>query len=135
MFKEFKTFIARGNVIDLAVGVVIGAAFSKIVSSLVDDVIMPPVGMVLGKVDFNQLKVVLQPGDDKTEVALRYGVFLTNILQFLIVAFAIFMVVKAVNRTSKPEPTAAPTTQPCPLCLTDIPIGAKKCAHCTADLG
>lgn len=134
MLKEFKEFIARGNVLDLAVGVVIGAAFGKIVTSLVDDIVMPPIGMMLGKVDFNQLKLVLQPGDEKTEVAIRYGAFLNNLIQFIIVGFAIFLVVKAANKMRKAEPAAAPTTKPCPYCLSEVPIGAKKCAHCTSEI-
>lgn len=147
MFKEFKEFIAKGSVIDLAVGVIIGAAFGKIVTSLVDDLIMPPLGMILGKVDFKELKMVLQPasaelGKDgkpvSAEVAIRYGNFINTAIQFLILAFVIFLVVKAVNhmkeRGEKPAAPAEATTKQCPFCKSDIPIAATKCAHCTADL-
>lgn len=136
MFKEFKEFISRGSVLDLAIGVIIGAAFGKIVTSFVDDIIMPPIGMLMGKVDFSKLKLVLQPGDDKTEVALRYGSFLNNVITFLIVAAAVFMVVKAANRMRRKEAEAPsePTTKPCPMCLSEVPLGAKRCAHCTSEL-
>lgn len=134
MLSEFKTFIARGNVIDLAVGVIIGAAFGKIVTSLVDDVIMPPIGMMLGKVDFTQLKIVLQPGDEKSEVAIRYGSFMNTAIQFVIVAFVIFIIVRAVNKMKREPAPADPTTKTCPMCQMDIPIAAKKCGHCTSEI-
>ena len=122
MLGEFKTFIARGNVVDLAVGVVIGAAFGKIVASFVDDLLVPPVGLLLGGADFSKLAVVLRPDNPATaaaeEVAVRYGAFLNTLLQFLIVAFAVFLVVKAVNRMRRGEAAAAPT--PTEALLTDI---------------
>jgi large conductance mechanosensitive channel len=124
--KEFREFIARGNVVDLAVGVIIGAAFGKIITSLVEDVVMPPIGLLLGKVDFSQLKVVLQPADAATkaaEVAIRYGAFLNTILQFLIVAWVIFMMVKLLNATRRKqaeEPAPAPAPSPTETLLIEI---------------
>jgi large conductance mechanosensitive channel len=142
MFKEFKEFVMRGNVMDLAVGVVIGAAFGRIVGSLVNDVLMPLLGLLLGRVDFANLFVALGEGTfatiadaKKAGVAtLNYGIFLNTIIEFLIVAFAIFMVVKQVNRLKRPEPVAAPVTKDCPFCATAIPIAAKRCPHCTSGL-
>ncbi len=149
MFKEFKEFAVKGNVIDMAVGIVIGAAFGLIVKSLVDDLIMPPVGLLLGKVDFANLFVVLKDGtqagpyatvaDAKAAgaVTLSYGAFINTIINFLIVAFAMFLVVKQINRLKrKSEPAAAApaTTRKCPYCLSDIPLEARKCAHCTSDV-
>lgn len=146
MLNEFKKFALRGNMVDLAVGVILGAAFGKIVSSLVDDVIMPPLGLVLGKVDFNNLFVDLSGqgfktlADAKAAAAptLNYGAFITVTLNFLIVAFAVFLMVKAFNRLTearaKDEPAATPTTHACPFCLSEIPIAAKKCPHCTSEL-
>lgn len=143
MFNEFKQFIMRGNVVDLAVGVVIGAAFGKIVTSFVEDVLMPPIGLALGNVDFSNLFVNLS-GKDFPSVAaakaagaatLNYGIFFNNILNFLIIAFAIFILIKQVNRLHQPEPAAAPPpTKDCPFCLSAVPIRATKCAHCTAEL-
>jgi large conductance mechanosensitive channel len=144
MFKEFKEFAMRGNVIDLAVGVIIGAAFGKIVSSLVQDIIMPPIGLLLRGVDFSNLFVTLKGPHYPTLTAakaagaptLNYGVFLNDVLDFLIVAFCVFILVQQVNRwTRKPEPAAAPTTKECPQCATMIPIKAKRCPHCTSQLG
>jgi large conductance mechanosensitive channel len=141
MFKEFKAFAMRGNVVDMAVGIVIGAAFGKIVSSLVADVLMPPLGLILGGVDFSNLFIVLK-GDTYPTLAaaqaagvptLRYGIFLNSIVDFLIVAFAIFMVVKGMNRLKKLEkeaPSPAATTKTCRECLSDIPLAAKRCSHC-----
>ena len=144
MLKEFKEFAMRGSVIDLAVGVVIGAAFGKIVSSLVDDILMPPIGRLLGHVDFSNLFVTLADAhyDTLAEAkkagvpTLNYGLFLNNVINFLIVAFAIFIVVQQVNRLNKkPEaPAAAPSTKDCPQCTMGIPIGAKRCPHCTSQL-
>jgi len=142
MIKEFKEFVMRGNVMDLAVGVIIGAAFGKIVGSLVNDVLMPIIGLLVGRVDFANLFVTLGEGTfatiadaKKAGVAtLNYGVFLNTIIEFLIVAFAIFMVVKQVNRLKRPAPAAAPTTKDCPHCATAIPIAAKKCPNCTSSL-
>jgi large conductance mechanosensitive channel len=126
MIKEFRDFIARGNVIDLAVGVIIGAAFGKIVSSLVDQVIMPPIGLLLGKVDFSQLKVVLQPGNPAkkaAEVAIAYGAFANTVIQFLIVAFVIFLMVKLLSfsrRKEAAEPSPPPAPSPTEVLLTEI---------------
>ena len=122
MLREFRTFVARGNVVDLAVGVVIGAAFGKIVASFADDLLMPPIGLLLGGADFSKLAVVLQRDNPATaaaeEVAIRYGAFLNTLLQFLIVAFAVFLVIKAVNRMRRGEAAAAPTATE--TLLTDI---------------
>jgi large conductance mechanosensitive channel len=143
MLKEFKAFAMRGSVIDLAVGVVIGAAFGKIVSSLVDDILMPPIGRLVGHVDFSNLFISLDSrhfdalADAKKAGAatLNYGLFLNNVVNFLIVAFAIFIVVYQVNRwTKKPAPPAAATTKDCPQCTLPIPIAAKRCPQCTSQL-
>jgi large conductance mechanosensitive channel len=148
MFKEFKEFAVKGNVMDMAVGIVIGAAFGAIVTSFVSDVIMPPIGLLLGNVDFSSLFVVLKEGkipapyaslaDAKAAgaVTINIGVFINTIITFLIVAFAVFLVVKNVNRMKKEEqaPPAAPTTKDCPFCLSAIPIKAVKCGHCTSEL-
>ena len=144
MLKEFKEFIARGNVVDLAVAVVIGAAFGKIVTSFVEDVLMPPIGLALGKVDFSNLFLNLS-GKDFPSVAaakaagaatLNYGLFFNHAINFLIVAFAIFMLVKQINRIQAPAPAPAapPPTKDCPHCLAAIPIKATKCGHCTSEL-
>ena len=135
--NEFKKFAMRGNVIDMAVGIIIGAAFGKIVSSLVEDVIMPPIGLVLGKVDFSDLKWVLS-GD----VAIKYGNFINNVISFLIVAFAVFILIKAINTLQekmladekKEEVVAAPTTKKCPFCCSEVAIKATRCPHCTSEL-
>ncbi|HOG30064.1 MAG TPA: large conductance mechanosensitive channel protein MscL [Vicinamibacterales bacterium] len=142
MMKEFKEFVMRGNVMDLAVGVIIGAAFGKIVGSLVNDVLMPVIGLLLGRVDFSSLFVTLGEGRFATPAAakeagvatLNYGVFINTIIEFLIVAFAIFMVVKWVNALRRPAPAAAPTTKDCPHCATAIPVAARKCPNCTSPL-
>jgi len=143
MFKEFKEFAMRGNVLDLAVGVIIGAAFGKIVSSLVEDILMPPIGMALGRVDFANLFVSLtgQPfaslaaAKAAGAATLNYGVFFNTLLNFLIVAFAVFLLVRQVNRMMRqPAPAAAPTTRECPYCLSAIPLRATRCAHCTSQL-
>ena len=135
MLKEFKEFAMRGNVVDMAVGIIIGAAFGKIVTSLVNDVIMPPIGLLLGNVDFSNLAVTLR---DKTAeadaVTLNYGLFINTVLDFLIVAFAIFMVIKQMNRLKKKEPEPEVTTKDCPHCFSSIPIQATRCPHCTSEL-
>ncbi len=143
MLKEFKTFIARGNVLDLAVGVVIGAAFGKIVDSFVKDIIMPPIGLLTGGVDFtNKFLVLKGDGVFKTleeaqkagAITLNVGAFINTVLTFLIVAFAVFLVVKAYNRMKK-APEAAPVTEkPCPHCKMSIPLDATRCGHCTSQL-
>jgi len=144
MWREFRDFAMRGNAIDLAVGIIIGAAFGKIVSSLVNDILMPPIGVLLGKVDFSNLFLSLSGqhyaslAEAKTAGAatLNYGVFINNIIDFLIVAFAVFLLVQQVNRlTKKAEPEAAPTTKECPYCFSKIPLRATRCPQCTSQLG
>jgi large conductance mechanosensitive channel len=143
MLKEFKEFAMRGSVIDLAVGVIMGAAFGKIVSSLVEDVIMPPIGRLLGHVDFSGLFINLSDKSYESLAAakaagaatLNYGLFINTVINFLIVSFCVFLVVRQVNRwTKKPEAAAAPTTKDCPQCAMTIPIAAKRCGHCTTQL-
>lgn len=142
MIKEFKDFVMRGNVVDLAVAVIIGSAFGKIVSSLVEDVIMPPIGLLLGNVDFSNLFINLSDKDFASVAAakaagaatLNYGIFFNHIINFLVIAFAIFMVIKQINRLKRPAPAAAPTTKNCPHCLSAIPIKATRCAQCTSNL-
>ena len=140
MLKEFKEFAMRGNVLDMAVGVIIGGAFGKIVSSMVSDILMPPLGLVLGRVDFSSLFVDLSGTHPASLAAakqagaptINYGVFLQAMFDFLIVAFVIFLLIKQINRlTAKP---AAPATKECPRCCSVIPVQATKCAHCTAEL-
>jgi len=145
-FSEFKKFAMRGNVVDLAVGVVIGAAFGKIVDSLVKDIIMPPIGKILGGVDFSNLFLVLgsagpfpslKAAQDAGVATLNYGVFINAIINFTIIAFALFMVVKAMNRMKREEAAAAPpppTSKICPQCQMEIPIKAVKCGHCTSQV-
>ncbi len=136
MLKEFKDFAMKGNVIDMAVGIIIGAAFGKIVSSLVADVIMPPIGLALGNVDFSSLAWTLRAQHgDVPAVMIRYGVFINTVIDFLIVAFAIFMVIKQLNRLKRPEAPPAPSTKDCPRCLMSIPIKATRCGHCAAEIG
>jgi large conductance mechanosensitive channel len=141
MLKEFKEFAMRGNVLDMAVGIIIGAAFGKIVSSLVDDIIMPPIGRALGRVDFSNLFINLGDTSYPTIAAaktagaptLNYGLFLNATINFLIVAFAIFLLLRVVNRwLLKPAPAPAPTTKDCPQCAMPIPLAARKCGHCTS---
>ncbi len=138
MMKEFKAFAMRGNVVDMAVGIVIGGAFGKIISSFVKDVLMPPIGVLLGGVDFSNLAITVKEAvGDTPAVLLKYGVFVNTIIDFIIIAFAIFMVVRAMNKMKKkeePAPAAEPTTKQCPYCLTDIPIKATRCPHCTSQL-
>ena len=142
MFKEFKTFIMRGNVLDLAVAVIIGAAFGKIVSSLVNDVLMPPLGLLLGKMDFSSLFINLS-GKDYSSLAsakaagaatINYGLFLNAVIDFLIVAFVIFLVIRAANRLQRPKPAPAPAAKECPYCFSNIPIKATRCPACTSEL-
>jgi large conductance mechanosensitive channel len=137
MLKEFRDFAVRGNVMDMAVGIIIGGAFGKIVSSLVNDVIMPPIGMLLGNVDFSSLAITLKERTADTEaVTLKYGLFINTVISFVIVAFSIFIVIKQMNRLKRTaeEPAAAPTTKDCPKCFTAIPIKAVRCPNCTSDL-
>ena len=149
MFKEFKEFAMRGNVIDMAVGIVIGAAFGTIVKSLVSDIIMPPIGLLLGKVDFSNLFAVLKQGETVAgpyasladaqaagAVTINYGVFIDTVISFIVIAFAIFMVIRSMNKLKKKEEAhpAEPTTKDCPYCLTSISIKATRCPHCTSQL-
>lgn len=144
MGKEFKEFIMRGNVVDMAVGIVIGAAFGKIVTSFVEDILMPPIGLLLGRVDFSNLFLSLSGKSYDTLAAakaagaatLNYGVFLNTVINFLILAFAIFLLIRQINRLRRePAPApAAPTTKECSYCLSTVPIKATRCAHCTAEL-
>jgi len=148
MFKECKEFAMRGNVMDMAVGIIIGAAFGAIIGSLVKDVIMPPIGLLLGHVDFANLFVVLKSGatpgpyasvaqaQAAGAVSINYGVFLNTIINFIIVAFAIFMVIRSLNRMKRQEAPApaAPTTKECPFCFSMVPIKANRCPFCTSDL-
>jgi large conductance mechanosensitive channel len=148
MLKEFKEFAMRGNVVDMAVGIIIGAAFGTIIKSLVADILMPPIGMALGNVDFSNLFVVLKVGevagpyaalaDAKAAgaVTINYGVFLNTVISFVIVAFAVFIVIRNINRLKRQEeaPPAEPTTKECPYCVSTIPIPATPCAHCTMEL-
>jgi large conductance mechanosensitive channel len=142
MLKEFKDFVMRGNVLDLAVAVIIGGAFGKIVTSFVNDIIMPPIGLLLGGVDFTNLFISLNGKTyDSLDAAktagaatLNYGLFLNTVIDFAIVAFVIFLIIKSVNRMQKPAPTAAPTTKECPYCFTTISIQAKRCPNCTSQL-
>ena len=142
MFKEFKEFAMRGNVLDMAVGIIIGAAFGRIITSLVNDVLMPPIGLLLGKVDFSSLFVnlsgtaypTLAEAKKAGASVIAYGAFLNTILDFVIVALVIFLLIRQVNRLKKPAPAAAPTTKDCPFCLSAIPVKATRCGHCTSQL-
>jgi large conductance mechanosensitive channel len=142
MLKEFKEFAMKGNVLDMAVGIIIGAAFGKIVSSFVNDVIMPPIGLLLGKVDFSELFVNLS---DKTvntlaeakaagAPVLKYGIFVNTVIDFVIIAFAIFLVVQQINRLKKAPQPAPPNTKECPFCFSAIPVKATRCPQCTSEL-
>ncbi len=134
--KEFKEFAMRGNVLDLAIGIIIGGAFGKVVSSMVNDVLMPPIGVLIGGVDFGAFGLTLREATDKNAAAiLKYGAFLNNIIDFIIVAFAVFLLVKAVNRMQRKQAQApVATTKQCPECLMSIPLDAKRCGHCTTKL-
>lgn len=148
MLKEFKEFAMRGNVVDMAVGIIIGAAFGAIVKSLVSDVLMPPIGMLMGDVDFSNLFLVLKEGaaagpylsladaQKAGAVTINYGIFINTIISFLIVAFAIFLLIRNINRMKKQEeaPPAEPATKDCPFCFSSIAIKAVRCAHCTSEL-
>jgi large conductance mechanosensitive channel len=148
MFKEFKEFAVKGNMVDMAVGIIVGAAFGSIITSLVSDVIMPPIGLLLGNVDFSSFFIVLKEGKVAAPyatiaeakaagaVTMNYGLFINTIISFLIIAFVVFLVVKNINRLKREEqapPPAAPTKD-CPFCLSAIPAKAVKCGHCTAEL-
>ena len=142
MLEEFKTFIRRGNVMDLSVGFIVGAAFGKIVTSLINDILMPPIGLLLGRVDFSSLYLnlsgrtfeSLKQAREAGAPVIAYGLFLNTVIEFLIVALAVFVVVKQINRfKSKPTP-ASPTMKECPFCLSVVPLKAVRCPHCTSDL-
>ena len=142
MLNEFRTFIVRGNMIDLAVGIVLGAAFTAVVNSFVNDLLMPPIGLAFGRVDFTNLFLTLSGGPYPSLAAakaagaptLNYGVFVNTVINLLIVGFAMFLVVKQVNRFRGPEPAAAPTTRECPACAMSIPLRARRCPHCTSEV-
>lgn len=150
MLEEFKKFAVKGNVVDMAVGIIVGGAFGTIAKSLVADVIMPPIGLALGGVDFADMFVLLKEGpkapapyatlagaQEAGAVTVNYGVFMNNVVSFLIVAFAVFLLVKAINAAKAKEeeaPAAEPTTKPCPECFTDIPIKATRCPNCTSSI-
>lgn len=128
MLKEFKAFVMRGNVLDLAVGVIIGGAFSKIVGSLVTDILTPIIGLVIGGVDFSGMVFTFR------NATITYGIFLNNVIAFLVIAFVIFMIIKAANAAKKPSPAAEPVTRECPYCFSTIPIQATRCPNCTSEL-
>jgi large conductance mechanosensitive channel len=147
MLKEFKAFALRGNVLDLAVGIIIGGAFGTIIKSLVDDVLMPPIGLALGNVDFANLFLLLQAGPKAPPpyasladasaagaVTINYGQFINNVVAFIIVAFAVFLIVRAANRMKPQDAAAAPATKDCPYCRMAIPVAASRCPHCTTEL-
>jgi len=149
MFKEFKEFAMKGNVLDMAIGIIIGAAFGKIVSSFVSDVLMPPLGLLVGNIDFSDLFLVIKQGtmagpyetlakaQEAGAVTINYGVFGDTLISFILVAFAVFILVKNVNKLKRqeaPAAPAAPTTKECPYCLSSIPIKATRCGHCTSTL-
>jgi large conductance mechanosensitive channel len=142
MLKEFKEFATRGNVVDMAVGIIIGAAFGRIITSLVSDIIMPPIGLLLGRVDFSGLFLNLSGKPYDTLAAakaagaatINYGVFLNTVVDFLIVAFAIFLLVRQINRWSQPAPAAPATTKECPYCFSTVPIRATRCPNCTSQM-
>ncbi|HEY7480743.1 MAG TPA: large-conductance mechanosensitive channel protein MscL [Gemmatimonadales bacterium] len=147
MLKEFKEFAMRGNVLDLAVGIIIGGAFGTIVKSLVDDVIMPPIGLALGNVDFSDLFLLLKSGakaappyatlaeaQQAGAVTINYGLFINSVITFLIVAFAVFLLVRTANRLRPPAPAAALSTKDCPYCRMAIPLAATRCPQCTSEL-
>jgi large conductance mechanosensitive channel len=142
MFKEFKEFAIKGNMLDMAVGIIIGAAFGGVVNSLVKDVIMPPIGLLLGRVNFSGLFInlsgthydTLAEAQKANAATLNYGLFINTVINFLIVAFAVFLVIRQFNRLKRAPAPAAPTTKDCPQCLSKIPLNAKKCAFCTSQL-
>ncbi|HTZ99334.1 MAG TPA: large-conductance mechanosensitive channel protein MscL [Candidatus Aquilonibacter sp.] len=142
MWKDFKAFAMRGNVLDMAIGIIIGAAFGRIITSLVSDIIMPPIGLILGKVDFSNLFLsisgtsypTLAAAKAANAVTINYGTFLNTVIDFLIVAFVIFLLVRQVNKWNKPAPAPEATTKDCPYCVSSIPIKATRCPNCTSQL-
>ncbi|MBP6700594.1 MAG: large conductance mechanosensitive channel protein MscL [Halioglobus sp.] len=147
MLQEFKSFAMRGNVVDMALGIIIGGAFGTIVKSLVSDVIMPPIGLLLGGVDFSDLFITLKDGSsagpyatiasaqEAGAVTIGYGLFINSVISFLIVAFAVFLLIKSINKLQKQEAAAEPTTKECGFCCSSIPLKASRCPHCTSELG
>lgn len=142
MFKEFKQFAMRGNVMDMAVGVIIGTAFGKIISSLVNDVLMPPIGRIMGNVDFSNLLISLTGNSYPSLAAAKaagaptvnYGLFINNVIDFIIVAFVLFVIIRILDKAKKAEPAKAPETKTCPECLSEIPGAARRCKYCTTTL-
>ena len=147
MMQDFKAFAMRGNVVDMAVGIIIGAAFGAIVKSVVDDMLMPPIGMLLGNVDFSNLFVVLKEGvaaaapyaslaeaKKAGAITINYGIFINSMISFLIIAFTVFVLIKNINRLKQAEAPAAPTTKECPYCASSIALKATRCSHCTSEL-
>lgn len=148
MLKEFKNFAMRGNVIDMAVGIIIGSAFGAIIKSLVSDLLMPPLGLLFGDVNFSDLFIILKQGSSPAPyqtlalaqeagaVTLNYGIFINTLISFLVIAFAMFLLIRSINRLQKEEqaPPAEPTTKDCPYCTTTIPINATRCPHCTSEI-
>jgi large conductance mechanosensitive channel len=146
MLKEFKEFAMRGNVVDMAVGIIIGAAFGAIIKSLVSDVIMPPIGLILGNVDFSNLFLTLKDGlmpgpyasladaQKAGAVTINYGLFINSVISFIIVAFAVFLLIRAINRLRREEEAPPPSTRECPYCLSQVPTKATRCPHCTSQL-
>lgn len=133
--QEFKTFALRGNMVDLAIAVVIGAAFGKVVSSLVSDVVMPPIGLFLGSVDFSSLSLTLKPAvENHPAVMIKYGAFINTVIDFIIISLAVFFMIQVMNRLRSESPPPEPNTKDCPQCLMPIPREAKKCGHCCSDL-
>ncbi len=128
MLKDFRDFAMRGSVMDLAVGVIIGTAFGKIVSSLVSDILMPVIGLIIGGIDFTGLKFTIR------DAAINYGTFIQNIVDFLIIAFVVFLMVRGLSRLQKPAPAASPTTKACPYCFSTIPLKATRCPNCTSEI-
>jgi large conductance mechanosensitive channel len=142
MLKEFKEFAMKGNVLDMAVGIIIGAAFGKIITSFVNDVLMPPLSLLFGNIDFSSLFIdlsgqhlpTLKAAKDAGVATLNYGIFINTIIDFLLVALAVFLLVRQVNRLKRQPPPADPTTKDCPYCVSSIPLAAKRCPHCTSQL-
>lgn len=135
VLKEFKEFAVKGNVVDMAIGIIIGTAFGKIVSSFVTDILMPPLGLLVGDVDFSKLAIVLkQDPEGKADVIFRYGMFINTCIDFIIIAFALFLSIKAINKLKRPPAPVEVTTKECPKCFTTIHIKATKCPNCTADI-
>lgn len=143
MFKEFKEFALRGNVLDMAIGIIIGAAFGKLITLFVSDILMPPIGLIVGKVDFSNLYINLSSTEYETLAAakaagaatMNYGIFLNAVIDFIIVAFAVFLLVRYINRLKRPEPApVAPETKECRFCLSAVPVKAVRCPHCTSEI-